>query len=240
MVGPPRRRVVTRQAARSGFETFVDDALAYTEAEFSVANALRNGAGGGAGGSVVDRLLSDADAVREHVLAPELDAYRDQVLAQFDVLLDAIEADDAVEAHREAVLAPDVYDESLRNDIDPDRRDAVIERLFDRQRGLADAVRPLVDAPEDGFWTAAETAYDRHEMTDLVADHFAFTDPMTAHHGAFRMTTTIDPGEVLGGGFLVRRLPEIRVEYTEEALRSMRRAERRVIRETNAEIDERF
>ncbi len=63
---------------------------------------------------------------------------------------------------------------------------------------------------------------------------------MADHHGAVRMTTTIDPGEVLGGGFLVSRLPEVDVEYTEEALRSMRRAERRVIRETKTEIDRRF
>jgi hypothetical protein len=230
---------VTRQAARSGFEDFVDDALAYTEAEFSVANALRAG-GGGAGGTVLDRLLEDSGAVRRHVVAPELAAYRERILAQFDVLLDAVAAEDPIDAHRDAILASDVYAANLRPDLAPDRREAVTERLLDRQRSLAAAVRPLVEAPEADFWQAAGTAYDRGEMTDLVEDHFAFTDPMDAHHGAFRMTTAIDPGDVLGGGLVVSRLPEIEVEYTEEALRSMRRAERRVIRETTAEIDERF
>ena len=229
---------MTRRAARSGFEEFVDDALAYTEAEFSVANAL--GGGGGGRGKVVDRLLKDAGAVRERVLAPELDAYREQVLAQFDVLLDAVEADEDIEAHREAILASDVYARNIRSELAPERREAVLERLLDRQRGLALAVRPLVEAPEEEFWAAAETAYDRAEMTDLVEEHFAFTAPLADHTAAFRMTTTIDPGAVLGGGFLVRRLPEIEVEYTEEALRSMRRAERRVIRETKSEIDRRF
>lgn len=230
---------MTRQAARGGFEDFVDDALAYTEAEFSVATALRTG-GGGAGGTVLDRLLEDSGAVRRHVIAPELAAYRERILAQFDVLLDAVAADDPVDAHRDAILASDVYAVNLRPDLAPDRREAVTERLLDRQRSLAAAVRPLVEAPEADFWQAAGTAYDRGEMTDLVEDHFAFTDPMDAHYGAFRMTTAIDPGEVLGGGILVGRLPEIEVEYTEEALRSMRRAERRVIRETKAELDRRF
>lgn len=230
---------MTRQAARSGFEAFVDDALAYTEAEFSVANAL-GGGGGGAGGRVVDRLLKDSGAVREKVLVPELEAYREQVLAQFDALLDALEADEDVDEHREAILAADVYAQNIRPGLGPDRREAVLERLLDRQRDLAVAVHPLVEAPEDEFWAAAETAYDRAEMTDLVEDHFAFTAPLADHQGAFRLTTTIDPGAVLGGGFLVSRLPEIDVEYTDEALRSMRLAERKVIGETKSEIDRRF
>ncbi len=153
---PARRPGVTRQAARTGFEGFVDDALTYTEAEFSVANALR-GDGGGAGGKVVDRLLKDSDAVRDHVLAPELEAYRDQVLTQFGVLLDAVEAGDDPAAHREAILAADVYAQNLEPGLHPDRREPVTERLFDRQRGLASAVRrssrlPRTTSPSPPRW----------------------------------------------------------------------------------------
>lgn len=232
---------MTREAARSGFEAFVDDALDYTETEFSVANALGGGGGtGGPGGKVVDRFLKDVEVVRETVVDPELDAYREQILTQFDVLLDALEADEDVDEHREAVLASDVYAQNIRPGLPSNRREAVLQRLFERQRDLAAAVRPLVETPETEFWAAAEAAYQREEMSDLVEAHFAFTAPLSDHRGAFRMTTTIDPGEVLGGGFLVSRLPEIEVEYTDEAFRSMRRAERRVIRETNAEIDRRF
>lgn len=232
---------MTRQAARSGFERFVDDALTYTDAEFSVANALRGGAGGsGGGGRVVDRLLKDSDAVRDHVLAPELDAYRETVLDQFDVLLEYVESGDDIDAYRATLLETDVYARNLRDDLPRDRQGTVRDRLLDRQRGLAEAVRPLVESPEDDFWAAAGAAFDRDEMSSLVEDHFAFTAPLAAHRGAFRMTTAIEPGDVLGGGFLASRLPAVEVEYTDEALRSMRRAERRVIRETTTEIDRRF
>ncbi|WP_254839277.1 hypothetical protein [Natronomonas marina] len=230
---------MTRQAARSGFVRFVEDALDYTEREFSVARALQSDATG-AGGKVVDRLLSDSETVREQVVEPELTAYREQVVSQFDILLDAIESGEDIETYRAAVLDADAYDANLRSDLSPERRSELRDRLFERQRGLATAVAPLVEAPEDDFWAAAETAFDREAMTRLVADHFAFTGPMQEHRGAFRMATQIDPGEVLGGGFLVSRLPTIDVEYTDEALRSMRRAERRVIRETKAEIEERY
>lgn len=230
---------MTRQAARTGFQGFVDDALTHTESEFSVVNVLQGGANG-SGGRVLDRLLKNSEAVREHVLVPELEAYREQVLAQFDVLLDCVESGEDIDPSRAALLETDVYAGNLRADLSRGRRVTVRDRLLDRQRGLADAVRPLVEAAADDFWTAAGTAFDRDEMTALVEDHFTFTAPMAAHQDAFRMTADIDPGDVLGGGFLASRLPAVEVEYTDEALRSMQRAERRVISETTAEIDRRF
>ena len=229
---------MTREAARLGFERFVEDALSYTVSEFSVARAFRNGSPGAA--AAVDRLLKDSEAVRERVVQPELDAYREQILAQFDVLLDYVESGEDIEVHRERILATDAYHECLREGLPEARRASVRDRLVERQYGLAEAVRPLVESPADDFWTAAGAAFDREEMARLIEDHFAFTDPMEDHRGAFRMATTVDPGDVLGGGFIATRLPTLEVEYTEEALRSMRRAERRVIRETKAELDRRF
>ena len=157
--GRPDRVVVTRQAARSGFEAFVEDALSYTEAEFSVAKALQDGPAS----TVVDRLLSDSEAVREHVLVPELEAYREQVLAQFDVLLDSVETGDDVESVRDALLSTDVYAQNLRADLPAARRAAVRDRLLDRQRGLASAVRPLVEwrREEAEEPTAVDGADDR-------------------------------------------------------------------------------
>ncbi|PSQ44264.1 hypothetical protein BRD07_00450 [Halobacteriales archaeon QS_9_68_42] len=176
---------VTREAACSGFERFVEDALGYTEREFSVAQALQSDATG-AGGKVVDKLLSDSEAVRERVVSPELSAYREQILAQFDVLLDAIESDGPFETHREEILETDAYDANLRPDLPAGRRSALRDRLFERQQGLAGAVEPLVEAPENEFWAAAASAFDREAMTSLVEDHFAFTDPMQDHRQAER------------------------------------------------------
>ena len=77
-------------------------------------------------------------------------------------------------------------------------------------------------------------------MQLVVEEHFVFTGPLEDHRPAFRMTTTVDPGTVLGGGLVVDRLPAFEVGYTDEALRSLRAAEQRVVRETKEEIERRY
>ncbi len=231
---------MTREAARTGFEQFVDEAIAYTQREFDVARALRNGARG-PGKRLVGKLLNDSDTLRRRVVEPELDAYRDRILRQFDVLLEAVESGEGVDAYREQLLSTDSYAEAMRSDLGSSRREAIQEDLLARQRRLAEAVTPLVESSADQFWPAVEAVFDREQARALVSDHFAFTDPLQEHRNAFEMTTAFDPGDVLGGlGGLLGGGRSVEVEYTDEAVRSLRRAERRVIADTNEEIDRRF
>ena len=111
---------MTREAASSGFERFVEDALAHAKREFSVSRAL--GDASGAAGAAVDRLLANSEAVHEHVVRPELDAYRRRILAQFDVLLDCVESDAEIDAYRERLLETDAYAANLRSGLSADRR----------------------------------------------------------------------------------------------------------------------
>ena len=104
---------MTREAARAGFERFVEDALAHAEREFSVSRAL--GDASGAAGAAVDRLLANSEAVHEQVVAPELDAYRRRILAQLDVLLDCVKSDAEIDAYRERLLETDAYAANLRS-----------------------------------------------------------------------------------------------------------------------------
>jgi len=231
---------VTREAARAGFEQFVDDAIQYTHREFDVARALRRGARG-PGKRLVGKLLNDSETLRKRVVEPELDAYRDRILRQFDVLLDAIESGEGVDAYREELLSTDSYAQALRSDLTGERRAAIHEELFARQRRLAEAVRPVVESSAGEFWPAVEGVFDREQARELVADHFAFTGPLQEHRNAFEMTTSFDPGDVLGGlGSLLGGGRTVEVEYTDEAIRSLRRAERRVIADTTETIEERF
>jgi hypothetical protein len=232
---------VTRRAVETGFERFVDEVAEATVAEFDVVAALRGGVRG-PGSRLTGRLLKRSDTLDRRVVRPELRSYRERALRQFDAVLDAAAADAEFDAHADRVLAADSYWEAVRPDLPPDRRAAVRETLLDRNRRLADAVTPLVDSPRDAFWPAVRDALDEPAAVALVEDCFAFTAPLVEHRDAFRFETTFDPGDVLGGvgGLLAGGLPTVRVEFTDEAVRAMRRAERRVVHETTREVSRRF
>lgn len=231
---------MTREAAREGFGTYVDRTIEVTVSEFDVVAALRRGTDGG---RAVDRLLDRTGRLKHRVVEPELAAFRADVLAQFDAVLDcAADPDATVYDRREAVLGPDAYHDALRPTVAAERRAEIAETLLARQARVADSVAPLVAAPEDSFWPAVESALDREQALDLVATTFDFTGPLDEHGDAFAFSTTVDPAEVLGGlgGLLGRGLPTLEVEYTDEAARAMRRAERRVKHEAEQDVRERF
>ena len=229
---------MTRAAARAGFDAFLTDAVDATRAEFSVERALR-GTGLGPGGAVVDRLRSHADALERRVVEPELAAYRDDALAQFDVILRYASGDEPIDAYAEELVAKDGFHDALADDVSEETATAVDEALVERCRRLGDALRPIVARPEDEFWPAAVGAFDRSEATALVEDAFPFTGVLREFPSAFAFEARIDPEEVLGGPF-ASALPSVSVEYTDEAKRAMRRAERRVIEETKREVAARF
>lgn len=231
---------VSRDAARAGFEAFVTDAIDYTADAFSVSRALKRG-NRGLDGAVLDRIVSESAALRTQVVDPELAAHRDQILAQFDVLLDYVESDEDIDAYREELLATDAYVDALRESLPADRRTAIRDAAVERQRRFGDALEPLVAAPQDDFWPAVTHAYDRDAAETLVANHFAFTTLLREERDAFEMATTFDASDIAGGlGSLLGGLPTVTVDYTDEALRAMERAERKVVADAERELDRRF
>lgn len=232
---------MTRAAVRAGFDRFVSDAVTATAEHFDVARALRQGIEG-PGRSVVDRLLNDSDAVRKRVVEPELATYRRRVIAQFDAILEFAESDAGIDTHREAILERDPFANGIRSEVSTKRREAIVDGLLERHRRLGEAAVPLLEAPEDDFWDAVRSTLDRETAERLVEERFVITEPVREHTDAIAMSTTIDPGDVLGGlgGLLGGGLPTLTVEYTDEAIRAMERAEQAVIAEAKREIDRQF
>ncbi|MDH5021002.1 hypothetical protein [Halobacterium rubrum] len=100
-------------------------------------------------------------------------------------------------------------------------------------------MEPVVDHPGDDFWVAVTGAFDRAEAHHLVEDTFPFTDPLWRHRRAFAFTVDIYPADVLGG-VLSAGLPSVSIDYTDEALRAMVRAEQHVVTDTRSAIDDQF
>jgi hypothetical protein len=226
---------MTRQAVMDGFEQFVGDAIEQTAAEFSVSRVL-----GGSQGGMVDKLLGSSENLQETLVEPKLAEHRQEIISQFDVILDYVESDSSIDEYQTAILDADAFADSLRPGLPDERRQTVVDELLERHRRLGDAVEPVLLSEESDFWVAARDALTEGEATQLVEEHFAFTGSLRDHRGAFTMKTTIDPGEVLGGIGGMLGGSEIEIEYTDEALRAMRHAEREVIADAKSKVDAQF
>lgn len=216
---------MTRAAVREGFERYVNGLASRTSEAFSVSRALRGASG--TRGKVIDRLLSNSETVDRKIVQPELKTYRDAILHQFDAVLEYAADDDDFAAFADEILARDLYWDSLRTDLSPEREAQLRETLLDRQRRMGDAVAPLVAADADSLWGAAAAVYDWEATVELIETHFAFTEPLHASPEAYALTIEIDPGDLLGG--LARALPSITVDYTDEAVRAMTQAQEYVV-----------
>jgi hypothetical protein len=102
----------------------------------------------------------------------------------------------------------------------------------------------VVAAEKAEFWPAVTATLPEEEAVALVETHFAFTEPLRADRDAFRMAVRFDPGDVLGGlaglGATLGGLPAVEVDYTDEALRAMGRAEEAVVASTKRDLEERY
>ena len=228
---------MTRQAVEQGFERYLSDLVDETYAAFDVAAVLRGSRTGGS--RAASKLLKNSRPLERHVVRPKLREYQRTILRQFEPVLDYAQDRDATfEAYADAVLARDLYWDSLRGGIGAERRSDIRDRLLARQRAFGDDIAPLVAADSDDFWAAVTEAYDRDQATALVEDHFVFSTPLQEHENAFAFELEIDPGDVLGG--LAKALPSLEVEFTDEALRSMRRAEKQVLPQAKTDLEDAY
>lgn len=228
---------MSRGAAEAGFESFLDDTLDAIHAEFSVARRLER-KGFGAGDAVVDRLLEKTDALERHIVEPELASYREQLTAQFGVLLDYVESDDPIADYEADLLAHDIFVSALNPGVSVRERELVTDDVLASLQRLADGIEPIVDRSEDEFWAAADGAFERPEALELVEEAFPFTGPIRGREGLFAFEARVDPSEILGPFALA--LPSFTVDYTDEAARAMTEGERRVIDDLKREIETRF
>jgi hypothetical protein len=226
---------MTRAAVMEGFEQFLGDAIEQTGEEFSVSRVL-----GGDSGGALDQFLGNSDVLHEKLVEPELAAYEEETITQFERILDGVEADDPIEEYREEILDAGPFTDNIRSDVDEETRRDVEGSLFERHVGLGEAVEPLLHSAEEQFWDAVVAELDPEVAGEMVEEHFAFTGPLQEHRSTLEMTVTFDPEEVLGGLGGMLGGSSFDVEFTDEALRAMRHAERAVIAEAKGEIDDRF
>ena len=219
----------------AGFERFVGDAIERTGEEFSVSRAL-----GGDSGGMIDQFVGNSETIHENLVEPELAEYERKTVDQFGTVLDWVESDEPLSAYRDEILAAGPFTETIRDDLPASREAEIHETLLARHRALGEAVEPLVDSSKSEFWASARAALDRERTDELIETHFAFTGPLREHRDAFEMKKTVDLEELASGLGGLLGGATFDVDFTDEAMRAMRHAERDVVADAKAKVDERF
>jgi len=229
---------MTRDAVETGLHRVVDDIVDAVHEEFDAVRALRQGRPSGPGGVVVNRLVKENRVLDRYVVQPEVDRYRSDARRQVSVMCDAAANDQPIETYRDTLLDADVYYTELDPDVPRDTREAIADAVLARYRTAKETVTPVVEAPEDDFWPAVTSALTYDEALELVRANFSFSEDMREHRDALSFSVRLDPGEILGARGAP--LPTIEIDYTDESLRAMGRAETRVRRDLDREIERQY
>ncbi|WP_254534943.1 hypothetical protein [Halomarina litorea] len=229
---------MTRAATESGLFDAVDAIVEATYDEFDAVRAVRRGSTNAAG-RAVDALLKQNRLLDEYVVRPEIEGFREDARRQVSAMLDAVAAGDPVETRRETILAADAYYGNLGPETPAETRAAVADAVVGRFERAGETVEPVVASPEESFWDAVRASLTAEEARTLVAANFEFAPEMRPYREWLDFRTDLTPSELLGGP-LAARLPTLSVDYTDESMRAMRRAETRVRHEYDREIARRY
>jgi hypothetical protein len=157
----------------------------------------------------------------------ELGSYRAMYNNQFRIVLDY--AEDVVEegegasfeGYGDEILEWDVYYVNYEGDEDERFADDLVSRYEKIGKDLA----PIVESDEDGFWEAARDAYDKDELVGKLEHAFSYTDVLGRYEDDIDVRT---PPVLL---FL-------RLRYTDEVVRTLKKSEREVLEEMKRKADE--
>lgn len=140
---------------------------------------------------------------------------------QYGAALNAV--DGGADAHTEEFVENDAFYRSYEGDRGDEFRDALVERL----RETRDALEPVVEAEEDGFWEAVHEAYDREEAVEELSKLFTATETAERFSDGIVMQIDVPVGS---GNYT----------YTDESLRSFGVAEERARERLADESDDAY
>lgn len=225
---------MTRTAAEQGIVEVFDVMMTNFIDEFSWERVLQE-TSLRPGGAIVDKLLDVTDVVESRALEPLLNRYRRNAIEYFQRALDYAEGEVSADAIREEFPA---YDENIHI-LDSTASRAEYRELVDDvvkyYCEVGETIEPVVAHSSDDFWQAVEGSMDEDRAVMVLERSMSFSDILEAHREILDMKLELNPAHILSmpGRVLA---PEVSVEYTDEAISALSRAEQRGIRNLSSDI----
>lgn len=168
-----------------------------------------------------------AKTVLQPLIRSELRKYRNNLIEQFDVMLDCVEArmhGGSIENYERRFLEYDMF----YSNYEKSRGKKELRRdLVTRFDGLIDDLVPVLETGEPDFWRAVPNVYTEEEARELLDSHFSYMDTVEEYTDGITLSMTV-------GG----RLIKTEVEYTDEAFRVLAVSEEEMKQKVGETVDE--
>jgi len=203
---------MTEQAVRRQFDAFIDRMDRYVAEEVNPLNAVD---------SRIRLPKGAVNAALRPFVRNEVDSVGSSFEKKFSIVVDCA-AGDSVDERREEYLRADAFYANA----DPGVREELGHELLEGLRRMSENIEPLVESESDDFWEGVAGVYDEEGARNAILESFDYSG--TAQRYADRVDLTV----TVSAGILSKD-----IEYTDEAVRSLTVAERRLRRDVTAEIE---
>lgn len=203
---------MTEEAVRRQFDAFIDRMDRYVADEVNPLNAVD---------SRIRLPKGAVNAALRPFVRSEVNTVGSSFEKKFSIVVDCA-AGDTIEERRDEYLRAD----SFYANADPDVREQLGRELLDGLRKMSENIEPLVESEHDDFWEAVAEVYDEEGAKKAILESFDYSG--TAQKYADRVDLTV----TVRAGILSKE-----IEYTDEAVRSLTAAEKRLRRDVTAEIE---
>ncbi len=203
---------MTEQAVRRQFDAFINRMDRYVAEEVNPLNAVD---------SRIRIPKGAVNAALRPFVRNEVSTVGSTFERKFSIVVDCA-AGDTVEERRDEYLRADAFYANA----DPGVREELGRELMEGLRRMSENIRPLVESEHDDFWEAVADVYDEEGAKTAILESFDYSG--TAQRYADRVDLTV----TVSAGILSKD-----IEYTDEAVRSLTVAEKRLRRDVTAEIE---
>lgn len=203
---------MTEEAVRRQFDAFIERMDRYVAEEVNPMNAVD---------SRIRLPKGAVNAALRPFVRGEVDSVGSSFDRKFDIVVDCA-AGDTVEERRDDYLRADAFYANA----DPDVRDELGRELVEGLRTMSENIRPLVESDHDRFWEAVREVYDEEGAKNAILESFDYSGTAQKYADSVDLTVTVR------AGFLSKE-----IEYTDEAVRALTAAEKRLRRDVTAEIE---
>lgn len=210
---------MTRNAVEKQFHLFIKELSTNAIQEFRPTHIITSSYNTG-GLNIISIGEETLKTVLNTPIKTEINEIQQSLERQFDLVLEYLESRKQNKIKRK-FIKKDFFYKNLQSN-----RKKLKSNLEYRLNRMAEDVEPLVKSNKEDFWMALYENYSEKDSRKFIKRHFSFSDTIDKYKNDLNLTTRINIG-----------LIDKKIEYTDEAIRVIKKSEKDLRNKLDKKID---